>query len=101
MKSYHLTILPGDGIGPEIMDAALRVLDLVGQKFNVQFDYEEALMGGISIEKDGVPITDKTIKKCQESDAVLLGAVGGPKWDNQPHENKPEHGLLSVWMSLG
>jgi 3-isopropylmalate dehydrogenase len=101
MKSYHLTILPGDGIGPEIMDAALRVLDLVGQKFNVQFDYEEALMGGISIEKDGVPITDKTIKKCQESDAVLLGAVGGPKWDNQPHENKPEQGLLKLRASLG
>jgi 3-isopropylmalate dehydrogenase len=101
MKSYHLTILPGDGIGPEIMDAALRVLDLVGQEFNVQFDYEETLMGGISIEKDGVPITDKTIEKCQKSDAVLLGAVGGPKWDNQPHENKPEQGLLKLRASLG
>ncbi len=100
MKSYHLTVLPGDGIGPEIMDAALSVLDLVGQEFNVQFDYDEALFGGCSIDKHGVPVTDETLEKCEQSDAVLLGAVGGPKWDNQRHENKPEQGLLKLRESL-
>ncbi|MBT3479134.1 MAG: 3-isopropylmalate dehydrogenase [Candidatus Marinimicrobia bacterium] len=101
MKSYQLTVLPGDGIGPEIMDPALQVLDLVGQEFSVQFDYEEALFGGCSIDKHGVPVTDETLEKCKKSDAVLLGAVGGPKWDSQPHENKPEQGLLKLRESLG
>ncbi|MBC8346367.1 MAG: 3-isopropylmalate dehydrogenase [Candidatus Marinimicrobia bacterium] len=101
MKSYQLTILPGDGIGPEIMDAALQVLDLVSQEFNVTFDYEEALFGGCSIDSNGVPLTDETIEKCRQSDAVLMGAVGGSQWDNQPHENKPEQGLLKLRESLG
>ncbi|HCI15759.1 MAG: 3-isopropylmalate dehydrogenase [Candidatus Marinimicrobia bacterium] len=101
MKSYHLTLLPGDGIGPEIMDAAIKVLDLVGQQFNVQFDYEEALFGGCSIDRNGVPLTDETIEQCRKSDAVVMGAVGGPIWDTQPHENKPEQGLLKLRASLG
>ncbi len=101
MRSYHLTVLPGDGIGPEIMDAALRVLDLVGQEFNVQFDYDEATFGGCSIDKHGIPVTDETLEKCKNSDAVLLGAVGGPKWDDQPHDKKPEAGLLKLREALG
>lgn len=101
MKSYEIAVLPGDGIGPEIMDAALRVLDLVGREFNVQFNYKEELFGGCSIDNYGVPLRDETLKVCKQSDAVLLGAVGGPKWDTQPHENKPEKGLLELRKSLG
>ena len=101
MKSYNIAVLPGDGIGPEVMDAALRVLGLVGQEFNIKFDCKEELFGGCSIDKYGIPLTKETIKNCKKADSVLLGAVGGPKWEDQPHSNKPEQGLLKLRKSLG
>ena len=99
MKSYNIAVLPGDGIGPEVMDAALRVLGLVGQEFNIKFDYQEELFGGCSIDKYGIPLTKETIKNCKKADSVLLGAVVGPKWEDQPHSNKPEQGLLKLRKS--
>ena len=101
MKETKLTILPGDGIGPEVMDAALAVLDVVGNQFNLKFELQTELIGGASLDVCGEPITDAVLEKCKESDAVLLGAVGGPKWDGLSQEKKPEKGLLRLRESLG
>jgi 3-isopropylmalate dehydrogenase len=94
--TYKLLILPGDGIGPEIMDAQKRVLGWFGK--NRKFDYttEEDLVGGISYEKYGEPATDAMMAKALACDAVLFGAVGGPKWDKLPFDKKPERGLLRL-----
>ena len=96
-----IALIPGDGIGPEIINQALKVLDAVSRKYNVEFTYEEVLMGGIAIDKTGVPLPEETLKVCKESDAVLLGAVGGEKWDNLPGHLRPEAGLLGLRKSLG
>lgn len=100
--TYRITVLPGDGIGPEIVDAALEVLDAAGKKFNLQFEYDFQLLGGAAIDATGLPYppaTQESVKKC---DAVLLGAVGGPKWDNyQPPEHRPERGLLAIRKDMG
>ena len=101
MKSYDITVLPGDGIGPEVMDVALSVLDLVGHKFNIKFNCKEELFGGCSIDKYGIPLTEETINNCKNADSILLGAVGGPKWEKQAHNKKPEQGLLKLRKSLG
>src|SRR3954447_2759890 len=93
----RIVTLPGDGIGPEIIGAATRVLDAVGA-----FDYEEHLFGGASIDARGTALTEETLKACERADAVLLAAVGGPKWDTtEPHAPRPEQGLLGLRKGLG
>jgi len=99
-ESYKLSILPGDGIGPEVMKSALSVLETVGQEYNLSFQYDSYLVGGSSIDESGSPITDEVIEACKDSDAVLLGAVGGPKWDSLPQDQKPEKGLLQLREAL-
>ena len=101
MKNYKITVLKGDGIGPEIVDECVKVLDKAGEKFGFSFDYNYQLLGGCAIDEYGVPYPDETAKVCKASDAVLLGAVGGPKWDSQPGNNRPEAGLLGIRGALG
>lgn len=89
-------VLPGDGIGPEVMQAAIAVLERVASKFGHEFSFEEALVGGIAIDKTGNPLPDETIKVAEQSNAILLAAVGGPKWDNPNAAVRPEQGLLKI-----
>ena len=96
-----IAVLKGDGIGPEIVDQAILVLNAVGEKFGHEFCYEEVDIGGCSIDKHGVPITEKGMEICKASDSVLLGAVGGPKWDNVDPSIRPEKALLAVRKELG
>src|ERR1041385_5012909 len=91
-----LLILAGDGIGPEVMAQVKRVLEWFAKNQALSFDTEDELVGGCSIDKHGVPLTDAAMEKAMNADAVLLGAVGGPKWDNLPFEKKPERGLLRL-----
>jgi 3-isopropylmalate dehydrogenase len=92
--------LPGDGIGPEVMAEALRVLSWFGQHAGAKFDVVESDLGGCSIDKHGVPLSDATLQKCREADAVLLAAVGGPKWDKVDYKIRPEAGLLKLRKEL-
>ncbi len=101
MKQYHVTLLKGDGIGPEIVDQAIKVLDAVGQKFDFSVNYTEALIGGAAIDATGEPLPQKTIDDCLAADAVLLGAVGGYKWDGLSGKQRPEAGLLGIRAALG
>lgn len=101
MADYKITLLKGDGIGPEIVNQAVKVLDCVAEKFGFGVTYDEALLGGCAIDATGVPLPDETVEKCKASDSVLLGAVGGPKWDSQPGNNRPEAGLLGIRGALG
>ena len=101
MKSYKIAVLPGDGIGSEIVGEAVKVLKAVGKKYNIKLDMHEALVGGASIDKFGVPLTDGTMKLTKESDAVLLGAVGGPKWEGLDYSIRPERALLALRKELG
>lgn len=101
MADYKITLLKGDGIGPEIVNQAVKVLDKASEKFNFSVEYDEALLGGCAIDATGVPLPQETIDKCKASDSVILGAVGGPKWDNQPGNNRPEAGLLGIRGALG
>ena len=86
---YRITVLKGDGIGPEIVDEALKTLAAVGRKFGHEFMCTDALIGGAAIDETGVPLPQKTIDACLASDSVLLGAVGGPTWDAQPCSTHP------------
>ena len=97
----NIVLLKGDGIGPEIVDQAVKVLDAVAKKYGHVFNYTEVDMGGCSIDKFGVPITEEGMAKCKSADAVLLGAVGGPKWDNVEPSKRPEKALLAVRSELG
>ncbi|MBF0356386.1 MAG: 3-isopropylmalate dehydrogenase [Alphaproteobacteria bacterium] len=96
MSNKKLLLLPGDGIGPEVMAQVKRVIDWMGKKRGIKFDVTEDLVGGAAYDKHGVPLTDATMQKAMDSDAVILGAVGGTKWDNLPFEVKPERGLLRL-----
>jgi 3-isopropylmalate dehydrogenase len=101
MQQYHIAVLPGDGIGPEIVTEALKVLKAIGEKKNINFHFKEAPIGGIAFDQFGTPLPQETLTICQNSDAVLLGAVGGPKWDHLPKELSPEQGgLLTLRKSL-
>lgn len=100
MKKYKIALLKGDGIGPEITEQALRVLGKIGEIYGVQFEYREGLIGGIAIDEMGTPLPDETLELCRDSDAILLGAVGGPKWDNLPTDKRPEKGLLKIRKEL-
>lgn len=99
--NYKITLLPGDGIGPEVVDAAVKVLNFVAEKFSAAISYDKKLMGGCSYDEYGTPLTDETLQACYDSDAVLLGAVGGYKWENLDHHLKPEAALLKLRKSLG
>jgi len=101
MSDKKLLILAGDGIGPEVMGQVRRVVDWLAKKRSVTFDISEGLVGGVSIDKHGVPLSDATLADALAADAVLLGAVGGPKWDNLPFALKPERGLLALRKELG
>lgn len=96
----NIAVIKGDGIGPEIVCEALKVLDKVGEKYGHVFNYTDVLMGGIAIDKTGVPLPQETIDVCLNSDSVLLGAVGGPKWDTLPGNLRPEAGLLGIRGAL-
>lgn len=96
-----IAVLKGDGIGPEIVNEALKVLDKIAKKYNHEFETTELYFGGASIDKYGEPLTDETLDICKNSDAMLLGAVGGPKWDNVDKDKRPEKGLLKIRKELG
>lgn len=96
-----ITLLPGDGIGPEIVAEARKVLDVVAHKFGHTFTYNEQLIGGIAIDQTGNPLPEETLGACLQSQAVLLGAVGGPKWDDPKAAVRPEQGLLKIRKELG
>ena len=96
-----IALIRGDGIGPEIVEQAVAVLDAVAEKFGHSFRYAEAPMGGCAIDAFGVPLPKESLATCLAADSVLLGAVGGPKWDAQPPENRPERGLLQLRGAMG
>ncbi len=96
----NITVLPGDGIGPEIVAEAIKVLDKIAEKYGHKFNYTYVDIGGCSIDKFGVPITEEGMEKCKQSDSVLLGAVGGPKWDGCDPSIRPEKALLAVRKEL-
>ena len=95
-KQYRITLLPGDGIGPEIMDVAVDVLQLVGKQQNIEFIFNQALIGGAAIDATGEPLPQETFDRCRQSDGVLLAAIGGYKWDSLPRHQRPETGLLAL-----
>lgn len=101
MSNYKIAVIRGDGIGPEIVDAGIMVLDKIAEKYNHQFEYVNVDMGGCAIDKFGEPLPDSELQKCIDSDSILLGAVGGPKWDNVESSKRPEKGLLKLRKELG
>lgn len=101
MKTYKIALIKGDGIGPEIIDEAVKVLDSVASCFDFDFEYQEALMGGCAYDITGEPLPQDTINISLNSDAVLFGAIGGEKWDSLPREKRPESGLLKFRKELG
>lgn len=98
---FKITALLGDGVGPEVATEAIKVMEAVGKKYGHSFKFQHGLVGGASIDAHGVALTDGTLKMCRESDAVLLGAVGGPKWDDPKAKVRPEDGLLALRQELG
>ena len=98
---YNIALVKGDGIGPEIVDSAVTVLEKIGEKFGHSFRFTAYLAGGCAIDATGVPLPEETVKGCLESDSVLLGAVGGPKWDTLPANLRPEKALLGLRSALG
>lgn len=97
----NLVLLPGDGIGPEIVDSARGVLSVIAESFGHEFSFQSHLIGGIAIDSCGDPLPQETIDACAQSDAILLGAVGGPKWDDPSAKTRPEAGLLKIRKELG
>ncbi len=95
-----ITLLPGDGIGPEVVTEGVKVLNAIGAKFGHTFDFTEALTGGIAIDQTGTPLPNETLKACQQADSILLGAVGGPKWSDPSASVRPEQGLLKLRKEL-
>lgn len=94
MSSYRIAVLPGDGIGPEVMAEAVKVLEKVQARFGLAFEYDRHDVGGIAIDNHGTPLPQSTIKGCEAADAVLFGSVGGPKWEHLPPNDQPERGAL-------
>lgn len=99
--NYNIALIKGDGIGPEIVDSAVQVLDKIEEKFGHKFSYQDVLAGGCAIDKTGEPLPQEAIDICLKSDSVLLGAVGGPKWDTLPGHLRPERALLGIRKALG
>lgn len=100
-QSFRITLLPGDGIGPEIMAVTVDVLKAVGSRLNLAFEFQDALIGGIAIDEAGSPLPEETLAQCRQSDAILLAAIGGYKWDTLPRHLRPETGLLGLRAGLG
>jgi 3-isopropylmalate dehydrogenase len=98
---YRIAVIKGDGIGPEITDEAIKVLNVIGEKYGHTFEFQEVLAGGVALDKFGIPLPDETVEICKASDSVLLGAVGGPKWDTLPGHLRPERALLGLRSALG
>ena len=98
---YNIALVPGDGIGPEIVGAAVEALKITGEKFGHEFECTTYLAGGAALDKYGVPLPQETVDGCLASDSVLLGAVGGPKWDSVPNNMRPEKALLGLRKALG
>ena len=101
MKSYRIAVLPGDGIGPEIVREAVKVLGVVAERTGVRFDLQEGLVGGAAYDRFGTPLPEEVMQLALASDAVLLGAVGGPKWESLDYSVRPERGLLGLRSGLG
>jgi 3-isopropylmalate dehydrogenase len=99
-QHYRITLLPGDGIGPEIMAVAVDVLKAIGEQLDIGFEFQEALLGGAAIDATGEPLPSDTLEMCHNSDAVLLAAIGGYKWDTLPRHLRPETGLLGLRAGL-
>lgn len=99
--NFSVVLLPGDGIGPETVAEGVHVLEAIAGKYGHSFTFTERLIGGCSIDRFGSSLTDETLADCQSADAVLLGAVGGPKWDDPAAKERPEHGLLALRKGLG
>ena len=99
--NYSITVLPGDGIGPEVVAEAVKVLNAVGNRFGHTFDTSYGRVGGNAIDEFGTPLPDETIEMCGETDGILFGAVGGPKWDDPRAPTRPEDGILAIRKSLG
>ena len=100
-RTHHVAVLAGDGIGPEVMAEALKVMDAAAKKFGFTVTRDERLVGGAAIDAVGVPLPDATVEACKAADAVFLGAVGGPKWDTIDPAIRPERGLLGIRKALG
>lgn len=98
---YKIGILPGDGVGPEVISQAVKVLDKVGETFGHRFEYTYMKIGGDALDSSGVPLPEETLATAKMMDSVLLGAVGGPDWDNMPPDRRPEKGLLQIRQALG
>ncbi len=96
--TYNIVALPGDGIGPEILNGSLSLLEIISNKYNFNYQIEHHEFGGASIDTFGEPLTEKTLNACKRADAILLGAIGGPKWTDP--NNRPEQGLLKLRKSL-
>ncbi|MGV0833351.1 3-isopropylmalate dehydrogenase [Empedobacter brevis] len=102
MKMHKIAVLPGDGIGPEVVSETIKVLKVVEQVFKYNFEFEQALIGAIAIDETGNPLPEETLQLCKNSDAVLFGAIGDPKYDNNPNAKvRPEQGLLKLRKELG
>jgi len=100
-RNYTIGVIKGDGIGPEIVDEAVKVLDALSANMGFNISYEDMLMGGIAIDETGVPLPEETIQGVKKCDAVLFGAIGGPEWDNLERHLRPESGLLAIRKSMG
>ena len=97
----QIAVLPGDGVGPEIVREAVKVLKSAGARFGIPLEFEEGIVGGAAIDREGTPLPPQTRNLCGACDAILFGAVGGPKWDSLPVDRRPERGLLSLRKELG
>ena len=93
-KTYKIAVLPGDGIGPEVMKESIKTLEAAGKLHGVSFSFTEKPVGGAAIDLSGTPLPEDTLKTCEQSDAILFGSVGGPKWDSLPSDKRPERGAL-------
>src|SRR5262245_61755492 len=100
MATYRIAVLGGDGVGQEVTPQAQKVLEVVGKASGVSFEFESGLVGGAAIDATGGPLPDATLALCRASQAILFGAVGGPKWDDAPQERRPERGLLALRKEL-
>jgi 3-isopropylmalate dehydrogenase len=100
-QNYRITLLPGDGIGPEIINIAVQTLEAIAPQFDLTFTFTTALLGGAAIDATGSPLPASTLETCRNSDSVLLAAIGGYKWDNLPRNQRPETGLLGLRSGLG
>jgi 3-isopropylmalate dehydrogenase len=97
---FQITLLPGDGIGPEVIEKAVQILQIIEKFTDNRFHFSKELIGGCSIDANGTALTEEVLNVCRQSDAVLLGAVGGPKWDNPDSNIRPEQGLLALRKGL-